>query len=343
MDDFELREEAIRSPKSFLAKQESPIAIDEIQKAPELFDAIKLRVDESRVPGSFFLTGSAAFSSKIGIRESLTGRIGLLYLNPMTAGELHRRPFSPVRSILHPLAKARLDLVETMQAILSGGMPVPAFLRDPEERDQYWTSWLDTTLNRDLGRFVGRAYDADLAFALLRKIGLVLSDGDLPTLKHFAQPARKVRQYLSAMEEIFLLRRISCHDLGIGKDIWLLADSGLAAHLMNKTQGDAATLTLARHFLWNEWICQYEYQGKRFPRVYYKSAQGSPVDLVIDGVPIRIVAQSSDVTRHLKIEERPLLGAMKRLRSKVGYLVAPVEQAVLPKKGVGIVPWGAWS
>jgi predicted AAA+ superfamily ATPase len=74
-DDLENQQEAARSPKSFLAKLGFPAVIDEVQKVPAIFDAIKLNVDKKRIPGSYFLTGSSGFSSKIGIRESLTGRI----------------------------------------------------------------------------------------------------------------------------------------------------------------------------------------------------------------------------------------------------------------------------
>ncbi|MEO5970765.1 MAG: hypothetical protein ABIQ95_12635, partial [Bdellovibrionia bacterium] len=172
-----------------------------------------------------------------------------------------------------------------------------------------------------------------------------LKMGELPTIKHFDYPARKIRVYLSAMEEIFLLRRISPHPKAIGKETWLFMDSGLASYLMGPDTGEAYTLSLIRHLLWNEWFAQHEYQGKRLNRIYYKSAQGSPVDAVFDGIPFKIVATPSDVTRRLKVEERAVLGAMRKLDSKYGYLVAPVTSVTLPPKkgGIGILPWGFWS
>ncbi len=77
LDDLAMREEASRSPSTFLKKLTTPVVLDEVQKAPAIFDAIKLNVDQEGIPGSYFLTCSTAFSSKIGICESLTGRIGL--------------------------------------------------------------------------------------------------------------------------------------------------------------------------------------------------------------------------------------------------------------------------
>ena len=204
---------------------------------------------------------------------------------------------------------------------------------------------METTILRDLARLFKRGYDPDLVFGLLARIGDLFRQGEIPTLKHFAQPAAKVRRYFDAMEQIFLLRRIPCHPEGIGKEVWLLMDSGLAAYLMGRASGEGTMLSIVRHWLWNEWSAQAEYQGRRLQRQYYKSAQGSPVDAVFGGVPLRIVATAAAVTRRFKWEERPVLGAMKRLGSRVGYLVAPVDTYVPPPRrgGVGIIPWGAWS
>lgn len=344
LDDLESREEAQNSPKTFLAKLPSPVVIDEVQKAPHLFDAIKFRVDHKRIPGSYFLTGSSSFSSKIGIRESLTGRIAISHLHPLSLAELHAAPFRAIKKISNPLEKTRFQVDPIAQSLVTGGMPIPAFLRDSEQRRSYWTAWLDTTINRDLARLFKRGYDPDLAYSLLNKMGKVLSEGELPSFRHFQQSAQKIRTYFSAMEEIFILRKFSCHELGIGKTAWLPFDSGLSAHLMGTTSGEGSVLSLARCFLWNEWSCQADYQGNRLERIYYKSAQGAPVDAILDGVPFRIVSSATALTRQLKWEERALFGAMKKLRSPIGYLVGPVDSGTSAgKKGIGILPWSAWS
>ena len=134
MDDLAVREEAIKSPNTFLEKLNTPVVLDEVQKAPPIFDAIKLKVDRRRIPGAFYITGSTSFSSKIGIRESLTGRIGLIELFPMSLAELHDMPFRAIKQLSEPLTstelKPRFDVTTLSKAAMIGGMPVPAFLRD---------------------------------------------------------------------------------------------------------------------------------------------------------------------------------------------------------------------
>ncbi|MBI5447961.1 MAG: ATP-binding protein [Gammaproteobacteria bacterium] len=347
LDDLAMREEASRSPNTFLKKLTPPVVLDEVQKAPAIFDAIKLNVDQKRIPGSYFLTGSTAFSSKIGIRESLTGRIGLVELFPLSLAELHAKPFRPLHQWVPTASEClpRFSPGELGRAAVSGGLPVPAFMREKAQRDLYWRSWLETTILRDLSAFFPRQFDADFAFLLLERMASLLRNGELPTLKHFTKPARKIRAYLTAMENVFLLRKINCHPLGTGKEIWLFMDSGLAAYLMGQPFGEGVTLSLVRHFILNEISVQAEYQGKRLTRTYYKSAQGSAVDFVLDNIPFRIVPNVTSVTNQLHWEERPLLGAMKKLGSQFAYLVAPINKAELPpaKGGVGILPWSIWS
>ncbi len=207
MDDLELRTEARHSPKAFLARLKPPILIDEAQKAPELFDSIKLQVDRKKIPGVFYLTGSSGFSSKLGIRESLTGRIGLTELLPLLLAEMQGEAFEKVEDAFSRRVRFGLDLV--MPALMRGGMPVPAFLRDGEQREAYWRSWLEAALVRDLAPFFRRDYDPDFSMSLLHRMATVMRDGELPTLKHFQWPARKVRAHLSAMREIFLVRQIN--------------------------------------------------------------------------------------------------------------------------------------
>lgn len=61
LDDFSARDLAQRDPKLFFQTYKPPILIDEIQKAPELFEQMKLLCDESEETGLFWLTGSQQY------------------------------------------------------------------------------------------------------------------------------------------------------------------------------------------------------------------------------------------------------------------------------------------
>lgn len=323
-DDDESKTDAENAPKVFLAKYSRPFLIDEVQKVPKIFDAIKSEVDRKRLPGTFFITGSQSFGSGELSRESLTGRIGTLRLYPLTLREAS--PTDPLTISLFT------------QAMKRGGLPVPMFLRDDESRRLYWDGWLETTFIRDLARAYGKGYDLDFARLVLKEIAKQLAQGIYPEISQFSKDPRKVKKYLTAMESIFLVTRIPCHETGIGRDHWIMGDSGLAAHLLKGHLGsEEATLTLARHCIFNEIAANHEYQLKRAPITYYKSARGEPIDFVVNNLPVKVIVKSGGA---LGWYEKGLHGAIKTLGCTQGLLCAPIEKSdPIKKNGISRVSW----
>ncbi len=340
LDDEDTLGEIEASAKVFVARLNPPVLIDEVQKAPKLFDALKARIDRKRIPGQFYLTGSAQFSSRLGIRESLTGRIGLFRLHPLTLAEVHQKPLLAQVGLQNKAPRFSID--EFSSAMERGGLPFPAFLRDPQSVQLYWQSWLDTTVYRDIARFFKSAYDPRITMRILNKLrDCALNGGhfqiaDLPSIQ-----SRRLHSYLQAMEEAFLLRRLSCHEDGVGKDQWMLFDSGLLYHLFAGARSEGATLSLARTFLFNELSALAEYSGRRTELTYFKSSRGKPVDLVWDGIPIKLITSTS--LKNLGWQTRALHGAMKALGVHQAAIVAPVSKPVIEKRGISILPWSYWS
>jgi predicted AAA+ superfamily ATPase len=68
------RAAAQADPAGFVAGLRTPVAIDEIQRVPELMTEIKLRVDRDKTPGQFAVTGSANLLDMKQVKDSLAGR-----------------------------------------------------------------------------------------------------------------------------------------------------------------------------------------------------------------------------------------------------------------------------
>ena len=68
-----LRNLARNDPELFLQQYPAPVIIDEIQYAPELLPLIKIRVDNDKRSGQYFLTGSQMFHLMKNVSESLAG------------------------------------------------------------------------------------------------------------------------------------------------------------------------------------------------------------------------------------------------------------------------------
>ena len=345
LDDESVRSDANASAKNFLASLSTPALIDEVQKAPKLFDALKLQVHRERRPGRYFLTGSVSFSEGAGIRESLTGRIGLCHLHPLTLGEAAqvKQPSAPAFQFKKGQAP-RLSPEVFSAAMTRGGMPVPMFMRDEAQRNLYWNGWLSTTLLRDLPKLFKKGFDPEFAYQTLEQLGAALREGELPTLKHFkVRSKRKLKTYLAAFEAVFVLRRLPCHDLGTGTEAWLFSDAGLAGYMMKTLSGEGVSLSLARHVFLNEISALKQYGASQiFLPQYFKSQKGTPVDLVVDGVPIKIVPLSEAHRGPWGWHAKAALGAAKKLGAPMAVLAAPVNE-VYREKDHWIVPWSIWS
>ncbi len=155
MDNAMIRTLAKSDPVLFFQTYKPPIIIDEIQKAPELFEQIKIMCDESEERGLFWLTGSQQYAMIKNIRETLAGRIGILELYSLSKNEVEKQVFPNELdfSLSCLLTRQRLtrknNIVDVFEHIWRGGMP-DALYADAEQRQEYFNSYIETYLMRDV-------------------------------------------------------------------------------------------------------------------------------------------------------------------------------------------------
>ena len=91
-DDDVLRASARADPMGFVADLPDKAVLDEVQRVPQLFTALKTAVDRDRRPGRFILTGSANVLLLPKLADSLAGRMEILRLHPLAQVELEGKP-----------------------------------------------------------------------------------------------------------------------------------------------------------------------------------------------------------------------------------------------------------
>ncbi|HCJ12154.1 MAG: GTP-binding protein [Verrucomicrobia bacterium GWF2_51_19] len=84
-------ENARTDPSLFFNSHKTPLILDEIQYAPEIVSTLKRVVDNNRMPGQFFLTGSQQWSVMRALCESLAGRAAILEMDGFSLAELSSR------------------------------------------------------------------------------------------------------------------------------------------------------------------------------------------------------------------------------------------------------------
>lgn len=133
-DDALVRAAALADPTGFVDGLSERMILDEVQRVPELFLAIKVAVDRRRVPSRFLLTGSANVLLVPTLADSLAGRMQMLRLHPLAQCELesHVRTSSMRCSPTDFISNARIAWATN----LLGELPTVVFpprLRDPTD------------------------------------------------------------------------------------------------------------------------------------------------------------------------------------------------------------------
>lgn len=174
LDDAEDRELAQKTPRLFLETYGWPLIIDEIQKAPELLDEIKIRIDRQRAEWletgeerklMYILTGSNQYELQEGISESLAGRCGVIDLNSFSQAEKHQMEgtlFTPQIVDLLKREREQKAVVpqtrkEVFEDIFQGGMP--DICTGVSERNAYFKSYMDTYIERDVRKLISASHE----------------------------------------------------------------------------------------------------------------------------------------------------------------------------------------
>lgn len=213
-DDSNLLAAAAADPAGFVAGLPRIVTLDEIQRVPTLLPAIKLSVDRDRRAGRFLLTGSADLLLLPAVSESLAGRMEVVPLHPLTEAEKDRRPGRFLERILAGAVKTRVrpgtpapqDLVKRL---LQGGFPEAA--RRPASRLRQWhRAYLDALINRDARNVANlRSLDhlGNLLTLLAHQTAQLVNVN--AAAKHLGIRRETVENHFSALERLFLVRRVS--------------------------------------------------------------------------------------------------------------------------------------
>ena len=88
-DDKFIRAAAANDPTGFVKHEPGQtMIIDEVQKVPDILDAVKIVLDHDNTPGQYLLTGSSNIRFAKMVRDSLAGRLRTIRLRSLALGEI---------------------------------------------------------------------------------------------------------------------------------------------------------------------------------------------------------------------------------------------------------------
>jgi predicted AAA+ superfamily ATPase len=308
------------------------VAIDEAQRLPHLFPALRHAIDRDRRPGRYVLTGSADPRLMKTAGETLTGRIGIIELTPFLLSELRAKP------------SWRQD------RWFWGGYPPVHHLRSAPQRADWLGTYVSTVLERDIPALGLRAP----VLALLRFCQMLAHvHGNLLNVselgKSLALPHRTVSEYLDVLEGAFLIRRLPPYFANIGKRLTkspklYIRDTGLLHHLAGLTAAAQLQVWPRRGASWEglivEEIVRRAALEKPNARPYFWRTQaGAEVDLIIE-------AGGRKAAFEIKLGGAPSAQSLQGLRQclkdlgmRRGFVVCGGREKLDLGGGIRLIPW----
>lgn len=308
LDNVKIRALAQSDPELFFQMYKPPILIDEVQKAPALFEYIKILCDESEEKGLFWLSGSQSKKLLKQAGDTLAGRICVLKMYSMSSKEQQEITVENTVDFSLPALMERSihfpepSIVDVFSRIWRGGMP-DVLGMDAEQTREYWNSYIETYLMRDAVDDNGIS-DVEgfrkFLWACAAFNGQLLNYNDLAVSAGVSGPtAKEWVKILQNMGIIFLLEPFFSNELKRLAKVPKLyfCDTGFCAYLsswtsMETLMNGAASGHYFENFVVGEFLREYSYGPDRVNLNFYRDSNQKEIDLVIeqDGVlhPIEI-------------------------------------------------------
>ena len=301
-DDINTRRLAESNPIDFLLAFPDGAIIDEAQKVPEIFDGIKHHIDNNNYkPGSFILTGSSNFRLKKNIKESLSGRVGMVELLPFTISEL----------------KAENLLKENpYEQIVSGFYP--PFYDKSYNRQDWFENYVDTYLEMDVSEQINTSNI--VSFRKFIQI-CALYSGNMLNYESISKAvevsATTIKSWISILKASYIIELLEPNTNSLGKNLvktpkLCFLDSGLLCHLLRiENQSDLLLNNEKGHIIESAAVCELiknrTNKGRKNNLTYYRDVDGFEVDTIADWKKTFAIEIKSD-----SVSEKKLSGNVRK-------------------------------
>ena len=348
-------------PIGFVADLPEKCILDEVQRAPGIFSALKMAVDENRAPGRFLLTGSANVLLVPSLSDSLAGRMGIQRLFPLAQSELAGH----LPHFLETLFGGRFQMKrrprlgrELASRIVDGGYPAALALESARRRETWYRDYVETMVQRDV-RDLARIASLDTLPRLLKfasgQTARLINISDLGAPLQLSRPT--IRDYVTLLQGVFLLDQLPpWHSNRMSRLVKTpklhIGDTGIACALLDRDAvalwEDRALLgQMLETFVYQELRRQAPWREDEIRFHHFRDRDGFEVDLVLEragkdlaGVEVKAGATvtAADFRGLKKLRE----GAGKRF--KAGVVLYDGELALPFGEGLQAVPFSElWS
>lgn len=295
-DDHVARTAAQSDPTGFILGLDEKTVLDEVQRVPFLFTALKQEIDALGAPGRFILTGSSQVLLVPALSDSLAGRMDIIRLHPLSQGEIS----GGVPSFLDDLFSGTFQTSNTRrmgdelaEIIAGGGYPAALARPTHRRRANWYRNFIDSQLQRDVRDLANiSALDAlpRLLAAAASQTARLFRLSDLSS--GFQLSRNTIGSYAGLLERLFLIDRLlPWHSNRLKRLVKAsklhIGDTGLGCALVGAGPGalvqDCALLgQYLESFVLQELKRQAIYQEVPPEFFHYRDKDQFEVDIVIE-------------------------------------------------------------
>lgn len=314
-DDETLLAAAHADPIGFVANLPQRVILDEIQRVPGLFLALKQAVDRDRKPGRFLLTGSTNILLLPQLADSLAGRIEVVRLHPLSQVEVTGHPPGFFDHLFQgkfpPRCQERLGK-ELIERVVAGGYPAALTRKMAHRRAAWYREYIEALIQRDVRQLARINSLATLPRLLAGAAGQTARLFNLSTLASPFELSRPtIHEYLTLLERVFLLESLPpWHSNRLSRLVKTsklhLGDTGIACSLLGLDSQalaeDRATFgQLLETFVFQELRKQAGWLKEEIRFYHFRDRDGSEIDLVVErgsrevaGIEVKAAASVTD-------------------------------------------------
>lgn len=315
-DDSSVLSAAQNNPHDFISGYSESLVIDEVQRVPEIFLAIKSYVDRNRKAGKFILTGSANVLLLPKISESLAGRMEILRLYPLAQNEIS----GDKRNLIDEISKDKFNpnkistSDDLINKVLSGGFPEMLTRKDRKRQKAWFNSYITTILQRDVRDIANIEKINELPKLLslfASRAGTIFNYAEFSRSSGIAQTTLK--RHVSLFEAIFMIQVLPAWSGNLSKRLFktpklYLNDTGLLSHLVgfesSRIHSDALLWgRILENFVFVEMLKQTSWSNFNLSLFHYRTASGQEIDFIIERNDGKLIAVEVKATSKIDAKD----------------------------------------
>jgi len=300
------------------------ICLDEIQKMPEFFSALRSEIDRDRRAGRFLILGSASRDLLKQSTETLAGRLAYTDLSPFM--------YSEIRSV-----------VSLPDMWLRGGFPESVLAKNDVSSFDWRLDFIRTYMERDIP-----ALGYSIPVPVIERLWRLLAHyhGQVINYSKCAQAADisipTLKKYLALLEQTYMVRILPANAANVKKRLVkspkvYIRDSGILHALLGIEDYDQLLSHPSGGASWEGMVLENLIQmNNRWACSYLRTSNGAEADLVMERAGRRHLIECK-----LSKAPRPSRGfheLMETLKPDKSWVVAPVEEDYEFKKNIWVCP-----